>query len=95
VLKSTTGQVGQNDRVTHTYVITLRASKGTVPVEIRLRQLLKIALRAFNLRAVDVREIMVSDKRSDKQITAKSVTVDNKTTYEQSETDTTSVGGEK
>ena len=43
------------------YIITFqplpdRPGKTLPPAEIRVRQLLKMALRGFNLRAVDVRE---------------------------------------
>ncbi len=44
-----------------TYIITLEPLPATdrhelAPVEVRLRQLLKIALRAFRLRCTDIRQ---------------------------------------
>lgn len=36
-------------------VVTLRDVGGSVPVALRLRRLLKVALRVFGLRCVDVR----------------------------------------
>lgn len=39
-----------------TYMITLTASAGTVPAVVRLRSLLKLALRRFGFRVVEVRE---------------------------------------
>lgn len=39
-----------------TFIITVRAEDHPTPSAIRLRQALKILLRAFSLRAIDVRE---------------------------------------
>jgi hypothetical protein len=40
-----------------TYVLTLRAEAGAVPAAVRLRGLLKVVLRAFGFRCVEVREV--------------------------------------
>jgi hypothetical protein len=39
------------------YVLTIRAKANGIPVANRLRQLLKIALRAFDLRCIDVKQV--------------------------------------
>ncbi len=39
------------------YTITIRAMPSNTPAAIRLRQLLKLALRAFSLRCISVTEI--------------------------------------
>lgn len=44
-----------------TYIIELRAGKHPHPPAIRLRQLLKIALRGFGFRCLDIRIIPRSD----------------------------------
>jgi hypothetical protein len=41
---------------TEEYTITLRAGQHSAPPAIRLRRLLKIALRSFAFRAVDIRQ---------------------------------------
>lgn len=38
-------------------IITLDALQSTIPVEIRLRRLLKITLRSLDFRCADIREI--------------------------------------
>jgi hypothetical protein len=40
-----------------TYTLTLVAKQCDIPAENRMRQLLKIALRAFDFRCVEVKEI--------------------------------------
>ncbi len=39
------------------FTLTLRPLPHAVPVDVRLRRLLKTALRSFGFRAVDVREV--------------------------------------
>ncbi len=39
------------------FILTLEAGKHPTPAVIRLRQILKLCLRAFAFRAIDVREI--------------------------------------
>lgn len=54
------------------YVLTLKPLPSEVPSSIRLRQALKVLVRAFKLRAVDVRQISsVSevDKSKEKELT--------------------------
>ena len=38
------------------YTITFEASNSTVPAIIRLRRLLKLALRAFGFRCIEVKQ---------------------------------------
>jgi hypothetical protein len=39
------------------FCITIRATPGTVPVTIRLRRLVKTALRAFGFKVLEIREL--------------------------------------
>jgi hypothetical protein len=50
------------------YILTLRALPSDVPPEIRLRQLLKIALRRFGMKCIDHRE---AGKEAAEPMTAK------------------------
>ena len=50
-----------------TYILTLRPLASDVPPPIRLRRLLKIALRSCQLRCTDIRESAGSDKPADKE----------------------------
>ncbi len=43
-----------------TYVVTFSPGPSDVPIELRLRRLLKIALRSFSFTAVDIKELAES-----------------------------------
>ncbi|HET6249490.1 MAG TPA: hypothetical protein VFE47_17505 [Tepidisphaeraceae bacterium] len=47
-----------------TYAIILRPIDQAVPAEVRLRRLLKAALRAYGLRCIDVRELPADQERT-------------------------------
>jgi hypothetical protein len=47
-----------------TYTITLEAQPNAIPETVRLRRLLKLALRAFGFRCVSVKEIKKKEPQS-------------------------------
>ena len=52
--------------MTETYIIIIEAAPArdaTPPASVRLRQWLKVGLRAFELRCIDVREVTRSNKQ--------------------------------
>jgi hypothetical protein len=55
-----------------TFRLVLRAVPGGGPVEVRLRSLLKVALRAFGFRCVKVEEVPV-EPPAQEQATSKRV----------------------
>jgi hypothetical protein len=53
----------QRDLTARQYVLLLRSAKSEPPDPIRLRALLKLALRCFGFRCVSVREVSANDER--------------------------------
>lgn len=47
------------------YVLTFQSTKSTVPEIVRLRQMLKAALRRFAFKCVDMQELPDTDKKKD------------------------------
>jgi hypothetical protein len=75
-----------------TYSVTITALPHATPEIIRLRRLLKLALRGFAMECNDVREIPAGDSGSDTQPHKKYISIDMKNTCDKTNTDCVSVG---
>ncbi len=53
------------------FVIEVEALPGSVPAVVRLRSALKTLLRAFSLKAIEVREVPQADQTTDPATTTR------------------------